>query len=321
MRALITGIGGQDGRLISEILSKEGYEIVGTTRSTEIASKSELELLLPKSVKLISFDVYSFKEWEKLLSTQIFDYIFHLSAQSSVGKSFKKPLENILMPPEACFNMLEATRLYQKDTKVIIAGSTEVFGSHGQSNINERTEKKPMSPYSAGKLSQEAVVSFFRNSYSMWVTNAYLSNHESVYRGHQFVTMKIVKGAYDIINGKSSTIKLGNLSIIRDWGWAPEFMDAIVKLAKIEDPEDIIIATGKSISLFDFASEVFNYFGIQFEEYVEYDASLLRAGDPSEVNYDTSKAELVIKWKASTRGVLVPKKLAQSFQKIASANG
>ena len=187
-------------------------------------------------------------------------------------------------------------------------------------SINENSLKQPMSPYAAGKLSQEAVTAFFRNSYGMWISNAYLSNHESLYRGHQFVTMKIVKGAFDILNGKLATLKLGNLSVVRDWGWAPEFMAALTLLSKIDSPEDLIVATGKSISLLDFSTEVFDYFGVPFETHVEFDSTLLRAGDPSEVHYDVTKAKSVLKWQAAIRGTDVPRKLAQSFHRGESSN-
>lgn len=320
MRILITGIGGQDGRLLSEIFHRHGFEIVGTTRSVDQARIRQIRELLPGSVKVISLNLNNFSDLDKLFSSQKFDVVFHFAAQSSVGKSFAEPLINILSPTEISFNLLEVARLHQRETKIIFAGSTEVFGSHGALAINENSHKQPMSPYAVGKLSQEAVTAFFRNSYGMWVSNAYLSNHESLYRGQQFVTMKIVKGAFDILNGKSSALKLGNLSVIRDWGWAPEFMAALVLLSKKQKPEDLIVATGKSISLFDFATEVFNFFGVPFENHVEFDSTLLRAGDPSEVHYDTSNAQCVLNWSAATRGTDVPRKLAQSFQEGKSSN-
>ena len=320
MRILITGIGGQDGRLLSEILHRDGAEIVGTTRSVDQTRIRQIREMLPKSVKLISLNLNSFPDLDNLFASQRFDIIFHFAAQSSVGKSFAEPLINILSPTEVSFNLLEAARRHQCETKIIFAGSTEVFGSHGALAINEKSQKQPMSPYAVGKLSQEAVTTFFRNSYGMWVSNVYLSNHESLYRGQQFVTMKIVKGAFDILNGKSSTLKLGNLSVIRDWGWAPEFMEALVLLSKKKDPQDLIVATGKSISLLDFAIEVFNFFGVSFESHVEFDSALLRAGDPSEVHYDVSKAQSVLNWQAATKGTDVPKQLAQSFQYGKSSN-
>ena len=314
MRALITGIGGQDGRLLAEILDRDGYEVVGTTRSTDTGFIKNISATLPKSVDVISLDMYDLAKWKGLFDTQKLDVIFHFSAQSSVGRSFDDPLANILSPTEICFKLLEAARLFSCDTKIILAGSTEVFGSHGTTAINEKTHKKPMSPYAVGKLNQEALIEYFRNSYGMWISNAYLSNHESLYRSHQFVTMKIVKGAYDIINGNSSNLALGDLSIIRDWGWAPEFMAALALLSKKDCPEDLIIATGQSISLFDFLTEVFNVFGVCVERHLEFDPRLLRAGDPSEVHYDVSKAFSVLGWKPSTLGTDVPKKLAQAFK-------
>lgn len=320
MHALITGIGGQDGRLLSEILDRNGVKIVGTTRSVDQTRIRKILESLPSTVKLISLNLNNLKELDSLFASQRFDVVFHFAAQSSVGKSFAEPVNNILSPAEISFNLLEAVRLHQCKTKVIFAGSTEVFGSHGASAINEHSQKRPMSPYAVGKLSQEAVVAFFRNAYNIWASNVYLSNHESLYRGRQFVTMKIAKGAFDISNGKSSTLKLGNLSVIRDWGWAPEFMEALFLLSKEEKPEDLIVATGKSISLLDFATEIFDYFEVPFESHVEFDSTLLRAGDPSEVHYDASKAQSVLNWRAAIRGTDVPRKLAQSFYEGKSSN-
>ena len=176
MHVLITGISGQDGRLLSELLSQCKYKITGTTRSTDTKHHLQLRKLLPESVEVISLDINSQLEWHSLMSAKKFDIVFHLAAQSSVGKSFSEPLANILGPTEVSFNLLEAVRLHQPNTKVIFAGSTEVFGSHGSSLINEASSKRPMSPYATGKLTQEAVISFFRNSYNIWASNAYLSN-------------------------------------------------------------------------------------------------------------------------------------------------
>ena len=314
MRALITGVSGQDGRLLSEILAQHGFEVTGTTRSNDLGFISKVQLLLPEVVDLITLDICSFADWKKLLSSKKFDIIFHFAAQSSVGKSFLEPLFSIVSPTESSFYLLESVRLYQPETKVIFAGSTEVFGSHGSLSINECSFKKPSSPYAAGKLSQEAVIAFYRNSHGMWISNAYLSNHESLYRSNQFVTMKIVRGAFDILNKKSSALKLGNLSVIRDWGWAPEYMNAIFLLSQKDAPMDVIIATGNSISLLEFATVVFESFGISFQQYVRYDSSLLRADDPSEVYYDVSLSRDVLKWEAKTTGISVPQKLAQAFR-------
>ena len=315
MRVLITGIGGQDGRLLSELLHQYGFEITGTTRSTDQLRLNQLRSCLPESVDVVSFNLSSYLAWDQLLSSRKFDIIFHLAAQSSVGKSFREPLFNILNPTEICFNLPEGVRLHQPNAKVVFAGSTEVFGSHGSSLINEVSPKQPMSPYAAGKLTQEAVISFFRNSYDMCISNAYLSNHESLFRGDQFVTMKIVKAAFSIFNGNLSVLKLGNVSVVRDWGWAPEYMEALFLLSKKSSPEDLIIATGQSISLLDFVKEVFNCFGLSYENHVEYDPSLLRTGDPSEVHYDPARAKSMLGWAAASRGADVPKKLACSFQK------
>lgn len=314
MRALITGISGQDGRLLSEILAKDGFKITGTTRTKDPHNIQKIKSALPDSVELKTLNVYNFCEWKQLLSSVKFDIIFHFAAQSSVGQSFSEPLNSIISPPKSCFYLLEAVRLHQPKAKIIFAGSTEVFGSHGALPINENSLKKPASPYAAGKLNQESVISYYRNSYDMCISNAYLSNHESIYRGSRFVSMKIVRGAYDILNKRSSTLKLGNLSVIRDWGWAPEYMNAIHILSQKDTPIDVIIATGYSISLFEFANAVFDWFGVSFEKHVQYDPSLLRDSDPSEVHYDVSRSKAVLKWVPICIGTKVPSKLAQNFQ-------
>ena len=283
---LITGVSGQDGRILSEILAKYNVKVTGTTRSSDKKSIERIKSILPTSVDLISLDVQNPANWNELLATKRFDVIFHMAAQSSVGKSFKQPFENIFNPTKATYELLEAVRLNQPRAKVVIANSTEVFGSDGNLKITEDSQKKPMSPYAVGKLNQASLASFYKNCYDMHISIAYLSNHESAYRSNQFVTMKIVKSANDIFNNKINHIKLGNLSIIRDWGWAEEYMNALVLLGGLDKPEDIIIATGVSISLLQFARGVFDYYGLTFDNHVKYDSSLLRTADPQEAHYN-----------------------------------
>lgn len=314
MRALITGIGGQDGRILSDLLYKNGFQVTGTTRTGNPNRIKHLQKLLPESVDLAPLNVGNFASWINLLKSNNFEIIYHLAAQTSVGKSFGDPLANILDPAETSFYLLEAARLHQPNAKIILASSTEVFGSHGASIISENSTKKPTSPYAVGKLNQEAVASFYRNTHGLWVSNTYLSNHESIYRSHQFVTMKIALGALEILAKKNSTLKLGNLSVTRDWGWAAEYMDALIRLSERNTPTDIIIATGESISLLDFATEVFDYFGLSVESHIEHDSSLLRAGDPSEVHYDPSKARDILGWSAVLKGAAVPRQLAKSVE-------
>lgn len=315
IKILITGISGQDGRILAELLDKRGAKITGTTRQTNQTDLTRIGSILPSAVELISIDLSNLSRLTELLEAKKFDIIFHMASQSSVGKSFENPLENIITPANITYNLLEAVRTSKSDTKLILAGSTEVFGSNGKIKITERSAKKPMSPYAVGKLNQTSIAGFYKNCYGMNISNAFLANHESTYRGNQFVTMKIVKAAYEITKNRSMEIKLGNLSVIRDWGWAQEYMEALILLAELDQPEDIIIATGKSISLHEFAQEVFNYYGLAFEKHVKYDSKLLRVADPEEVHYDTSKSSHVLNWIAETKGLAVPRKFAETYCK------
>ena len=314
-RALVTGISGQDGIILSRLLDKIGVQITGTTRSVDKTDLAVMKSRLPKSVNLISLDMSNLAEWMELLGSNRFDVIFHMAAQSSVGQSFREPLENIVSPASIAYNLLEAMRTHQPATRLVLAGSTEVFGSNGKLNITEISEKKPMSPYAVGKLNQASIANFYKNCYAMNVSIAFLSNHESVYRSDQFVTMKIVNAAYEIAEKRLSEIKLGNLSVTRDWGWAAEYMQALKLMGEVDQPEDLIIATGTSISLLEFTREVFNYFGLTFEKHVKYDSNLLRVADPAEVHYNVEKASHVLNWEAKLKGLAVPRKLADTFYK------
>ena len=315
MNVLITGVSGQDGRLLSNSLSKLGYKVTGTTRRRGHKEIDEIRKSLPAGVSVVSLDTEKKNEWIDNLTSNSFDIIYHLSAQSSVGKSFQEASSNITIPGLSTYALLEAVRTCSPKTKIILANSTEVFGSNGDQPINENSPKNPMSPYAVGKINMESVAIYYRSIYGLWVSNVYMSNHESIYRGTDFVTMKIAKGAYDIYCGNLQKIRLGNLSVIRDWGWAPEYTNALIALAKLDEPEDVIIATGVSISLQDFACEIFNFFNLSLEDCVELDESLLRSGDPSEVHYSCNKAKSLLNWTPSTTGLQVPRKLAYYYSK------
>ena len=269
--------------------------------------------MLPENVKLVNLNPEKKSEWRKLISAEVFDGVFHFSAQSSVGISFQDTLENMVSPCFVTHALLEAIREYSPNTKVILANSTEVFGSHGTSRIREDTPRKPESPYAVGKANMEVISLFYRYTHHLWVSNVFLSNHESLYRGRQFVTMKILRGAHDILRKNQSVLKLGNLSVVRDWGWAPEYVDGIIMLMDADAPADIILATGESITLYDFAAEIFAFFNLSLDDCVEFDSNLLRLGDPSQVYYCVEKAAGMLAWNPSFTGLQVPRKLACSY--------
>ncbi|WP_415408729.1 GDP-mannose 4,6-dehydratase [Synechococcus sp. A10-1-5-9] len=317
---LITGVSGQDGRLMAEALIELGCRVTGTTRSQKKAEISKIARSHSDKVKVISLDPEKASDWQELISQKTFDGIFHFSAQSSVGSSFQDTLENIVSPCFATYAMLEAIRDHSPNTKVILANSTEVFGSHGKLKVKEDTPKKPESPYAVGKANMEAIALFYRYAHGLWVSNVFLSNHESVYRSQKFVTMKIVRGAHDISCKKKSILKLGNLAVVRDWGWAPEYIDAIIALMNMDAPRDIIIATGKSITLQNFAAEIFSFFNLSIKDYVETDSRLLRTSDPNEAYYCIKRAEDVLKWNPKYKGVKVPRKLSSSYLRSIAEN-
>ena len=302
MRVLVCGASGQDGAYLSQFLLKKGYEVIGTSRDALGGSSHNLRTLgINRDIKLASMAVSDFRSVFSTIKRFNPDEIYNLTGQTSVNLSFDQPVESIDSIAIGTLNLLEVIRLFNPKIRFYNAGSSECFGSAKKgSSFNERSGFYPKSPYGVAKSAAAMLVQNYRESYAIYACTGILFNHESPLRPDRFVTKKIVNAAYRISQGSKEKLELGNIDICRDWGWAPEYVEAMWKMLQMKKPSDYVIATGRSESLRYFATQVFKHFGLDLKKYLKINPEFLR---PSEILYscgDASKANKDLKWKAKT---------------------
>jgi GDPmannose 4,6-dehydratase len=301
-RALICGISGQDGAYLAQLLLSKGYQVWGTSRDAQISSFSNLKALGVKDqVQVLSMAPNDFRSVLSALSKSEPDEVYFLAAQSSVGLSFEQPAETLDSISSGALNLLEALRFVGKPIKFYHASSSECFGDLGQQAATEDTPFRPRSPYAVAKASAHWLVANYREAYGIFACNGILFNHESPLRPERFVTQKIVFAASRISKGSTERLSLGRLDIVRDWGWAPEYVDAMWRMMQAESPDDFIIATGESHSLEAFVAETFATVGLDWKDHVDTDQSLFRPTDIAWSQGDPSKADRHLGWHASIR--------------------
>jgi len=241
-RAFICGISGQDGAYLAKFLLDRGYEVWGSSRDAELTSFRNLnELGIRDSVHLVSLNLRDTGSVLGILRRTRPDEIFSLAGQSSVGLSFEQPVETIESIALGTLSLLEAIRLSDLDIRFYNAGSTECFGDTGESVANEKSPLNPCSPYAVAKASAYWTVANYRIAYKMFACTGFLSNHESPLRPKRFVTRKIIHAVAMLASGYETSLTLGNLQIERDWGWAPEYVEAIAAMLEQPSADDYII--------------------------------------------------------------------------------
>ena len=299
--ALIFGISGQDGAYLAKLLISKGYEVHGTSRDAEITKfNSLIELGVKDSVTLHSTALNDFRSTLKVIERVAPNEIYNLAGQSSVSLSFEQPLETLESIATATINILEAIRFLGGNCSFYNAGSSECFGDTAGIAANESTPFRPKSPYGVAKAAAFWQLANYRESYGLFACSGIMFNHESILRPPRFVTRKICLSAAKIALGKQSTLYLGDLNIKRDWGWAPEYVEAMWKMLQQSSPVDYVIATGKLFSLNDFVIHAFSSLGLDWEKHVISSDSLKR---PSEIKSgfgSPSKANIKLNWKAKT---------------------
>jgi GDPmannose 4,6-dehydratase len=299
MKALICGISGQDGAYLADLLLRKGYTVVGTSRDAQTSSFSGLKRLgIVDRVHFESMATHDFRSVLHVLRKAEPDEIYNLSGQSSVGLSFGQPVETLDSIITGTVNLLESMRFLGKPTRYYSAGSGECFGDTEATGAVEDAPFRPRSPYAVAKATTFWLVANYREAYSLHASTGILFNHESPLRPQRFVTRKIVAAACRIAGGKQDKLTLGSLSIRRDWGWAPEYVDAMWRMVQCDKPDDFIIATGESHSLEDFVRLTFAELGLDWREHTTVSESLFRPTDISEGKGNASKAERVLGWKA-----------------------
>ena len=295
--ALICGVSGQDGALLAKLLLDKGYHVVGTSRDAQASSFANLTKLgIKGDVELVSMSLSDFRSVLQAVTQTKPDEIYNFAGQSSVGLSFEQPVETLESHATGTLNLLEVVRFLGEDVKIYNAGSGECFGDAGSIAANEQTPFYPRSPYAVAKAAAFWEAVNYREAYGLYVCSGILFNHESPLRPARFVTQKIVKAACRIAGGSKEVLKLGNLSIKRDWGWAEEYVDAMWRMLQQDKAEDFVIATGQSNSLEAFVSQAFKAVGLDWREHVVSDESLLRPSEIMENKGDASKAKDKLGW-------------------------
>jgi len=299
VKALIFGISGQDGSYLSKFLLDKGYKVFGTSRSVVTNNFNYLKKInIKNDIELSSVDPTNFKSVLKHISIIKPDEIYNLAGQTSVGLSFKKPLEALESIANATLNILEVIRFTNPSIKFYNASSSECFGDTGDKAADEETSFNPCSPYAIAKTAAHLLVKNYREGHKLHACNGILFNHESPIRPRHFVTQKIVYSAARINAGNKERLKLGNLSISRDWGWAPDYVDAMWRIIQQPNADDFVIATGKTISLEQFVEKVFTFFELNWKDHVDIDKSLLRPTDIKISKGDPTKAKKILGWRA-----------------------
>ena len=301
-RALICGVSGQDGAYLARFLLSRGYEVFGTSRDAQISPFTNLHRVgLQGKVRLESMAVTDFRSVLQVLRKTFPDEVYNLAGQSSVALSFQQPVETLESVGLGTLNLLEAMRFVDRPIRLYNAASSESFGDTGGLAATETTPFRPRSPYAVAKAAAFWEVANYREAYGLFACSGILYNHESPLRPERFVTRKVVAAARRIAAGSGETLRLGNVEIQRDWGWAPEYVEAMWMMLQQAEARDFVIATGELNSLKDFVQLAFREFGLDWQQHVELDTAFLRPTDISRGLGDPSLAKQELGWSAKYR--------------------
>jgi GDPmannose 4,6-dehydratase len=299
MRALICGVSGQDGAYLAQLLLTKGYTVTGTTRNAASASCGNLSRLgILSQVDLVSMPTHDPRGVLDVLGKTEADEIYNLSGQSSVGISFEQPAETLESIIGGNLNILEGIRQLRRPVRFYHAGSGECFGETAPSGATERDPFRPQSPYAVAKAAAFWLVANYRQAYGLHASTGLLFNHESPLRPPRFVTRKIIATACRISKGSAEKLTLGNMAIRRDWGWAPEYVEAMWLMLQQEKPADYIIATGSSHRLEDFVSTAFAAVNLDWRDHTEISRGLMRPTDVAEAKGNPARIAERLGWKA-----------------------
>ena len=301
-KALITGISGQDGSYLAELLLEKDYEVYGLIRRHSLASTQEqrIDHLVGKGLVNTDYaDLLDSSALNRLMALIKPDEIYNLAAQSHVRISFDIPHFTLQTNMIGTLNLLEAYRFSCPDSKFYQASSSEMFGNEIDEDgfQRETTNMKPVSPYGCSKLAAYCIIRNYRNSYNLFASNGILFNHESPRRGENFVTAKIAKGVAEIAAGKKSKLVLGNLDAYRDWGHSKDYVEAMYLLLQHHEPDEFVISSMETHSVRDFCEEAFNYFDLDYKGYIEQDPKFMRPEELKRLKGDSTRARKALGWK------------------------
>lgn len=306
-RALITGITGQDGSYLAELLLRKGYEVHGLIRRASTFNTSRIDHLYvdphTEGAKLFLHygDLSDGSRLVTLLQQINPDEVYNLAAQSHVRVSFDEPEHTADTTGTGTIRLLEAVRLSGVETRFYQASSSELYGATPPPQ-SETTPFYPRSPYAAAKLYSYWITKNYREAYDMFAVNGILFNHESPRRGETFVTRKITRAVAAIKAGKQDYVYMGNIDSIRDWGYAAEYVEGMWRMLQVDEPDDFVLATGTGITVRDFLEISFSHAGLDWEKHVRFDSRYLRPTEVDALIGDSSKAQEKLGWTPTIDG-------------------
>jgi GDPmannose 4,6-dehydratase len=300
-RALVTGITGQDGSYLAELLVAKGYEVFGLVRRLSVPNVTNIAAVLDR-VTLLDGDLTDSSSLERAVKESAPDEVYNLAAQSFVGTSFKQPILTGDVTGVGVLRLLEATRNQAPHARFYQASTSELYGQVRETPQSETTPFHPRSPYGVAKMMGYWATVNYRESYGMHASNGILFNHESPRRGAEFVTRKITLGVARIAAGLQDRLVLGNLDAQRDWGYAPEYVEGMWRMLQQKEPGDYVLATGQTWTVREFVRLAFEAAGVEdWERHVATDPRHERPAEVHILKGDPRKAERVLGWKAQTK--------------------
>ena len=322
MKALITGITGQDGYYLSEQLLEKGYEVHGLVRRASNINTSRIDPLISKygeegRLKLYYSDLIDSSSLTNLINKILPDEIYNLAAQSHVAVSFKNPIYSTYTSTVGPITILDSIRNIEKDIKFYQASSSEMFGGTEKVVLNEESLFEPKSPYAAGKVFAHNITKIYRESYNIFAVNGILFNHESPHRGETFVTRKITRAVGRVYNELQTNLTLGNLDASRDWGYAGDYTEGMFAMMQHKNPDDWVLATGETHTVKEFAEKAFNHLGLNWEDYVLTSDKYSRPNEVHHLLGDASKAKNILDWEPKTSFDELVKKMVESDLELA----
>ncbi len=298
-KALILGVCGQDGSYLASFLLNKGYEVYGTSRDVQTASFSNLRKIgIQDHVHFTSLSINDFRSVFQAVNKIRPDEIYNLTGQTSVGRSFEEPAETFESISIGNLNLLEVLRISYDGIKLYNACSSECFGNTDGKIADESTPFNPRSPYAVAKSAAFWQLSNYREAYGLFACSGILFNHESPFRHKRFVTQKIVSTACRIANGSGERLALGNIDVQRDWGWAPEYVEAMWLMLQQSKPDDYVVGTGETNSLKKFVKTVFSILGLNWNDHVDLNPEFLRPTDIMISRANPAKAKEKLGWEA-----------------------
>ena len=299
-KAFITGITGQDGSYLAEILLEKDYEVYGMIRRSSSFNTARIDHIFGE-VELLFGDLSDGSSLNQLMRTIRPDEVYNLGAQSHVRVSFDIPEYTADVGALGTLRLLDAIREEGVTCRFYEAGSSEMFGQVRETPQTEETPFHPRSPYGVGKVFGYWITRNYREAYGMYAVNGILFNHESPRRGPTFVTRKITRAIGAILRGEQDELRLGNLEARRDWGYARDYMEGAWSMLQADEPDDYVLATGETHSVREFLDEAFRYAGIEWQEYVQIDERYFRPAEVDVLLGDATKARERLGWEPAVR--------------------